>query len=245
LKVCVVQTGASPGEIPCNLQGHLKLISLAAEHGSDVVVFPELSATGYEPSLAAKLACGPDDARFDVIEAMSREHEMVIGIGVPLKCSAGVQIGMVIFQSGHPRRVYSKAFIHADEEPFFVAGCESPDLILRDLRIAPAICYEISLPEHAARARQRGADVYLASVAKDNAGIARALKRLGDVAKGHGMVVLMSNCVGTCDGDIGAGRTSAWDGGGALLAQLNGRDEGILIYDTDTGDVVNVVVTTC
>jgi predicted amidohydrolase len=101
-------------------------------------------------------------------------------------------------------------------------------------RVALAICYEISVPQHARAARSAGAAVYLASVAKSGAGIAPAHERLAGVARAHGLMVLMANCVGVCDGVACAGRSAAWDAAGARLAQLDDRGEAVLVLDTST-----------
>lgn len=167
---------------------------------------------------------------------------MTVGIGVPINSHRGVQIATVIFQPDQPRRLYTKVYIHTDEEPFFVPGRETPDLYVHDHCIAPAICYEISVPEHAEKASARGADIYLASVAKDQNGVEKALQRLAGIAEGYSMATFMSNCVGTCDGDAAGGRSSVWNKDGVLLAQLGSLEEGIVIYDTANGVAVAEVL---
>ena len=131
-----------------------------------------------------------------------------------------------------PWQVYSKMHLHADEEPYFVPGERSIDLVGGDARIALAICYEISVAEHAASAARRGAKVYLASVAKFASGIDAAYERLAAIAREHSMTVLMANCVGEADGQACAGRSAAWRSGGALVARLDDTEEGVLVVDT-------------
>jgi hypothetical protein len=52
------------------------------------------------------------------------------------------------------------------------------------------------------------------------------------------MTVLMSNCVGQCDNFVAAGRTSVWNDKGELLGQLNNTAEGFLLFDTQTGELL-------
>lgn len=52
------------------------------------------------------------------------------------------------------------------------------------------------------------------------------------------MTVLMANCVGVCDGCDCAGRTSIWNNQGRLLHQLSHSDEGFLIFDTSSQQVI-------
>ena len=65
MKICVVQTQALKGDIAGNIARHLRFTELAIANGANMIVFPELSVTGYEPTLAAKLATTATDERLD------------------------------------------------------------------------------------------------------------------------------------------------------------------------------------
>ena len=105
-------------------------------------------------------------------------------------------------------------------------------------KLALAVCYEISVPEHAEQAYKNGANIYIASVAKTVSGVSKAVNTLSDIAKKYPMTVLLSNCVGECEGKQAGGRSSVWNNKGALLEQLNDNDEGMLIFDTKTQEVI-------
>lgn len=83
---------------------------------------------------------------------------------------------------------------------------------------------------------------YIASVAKSVNGIDAALTRLSDIAGKYSMTVLMSSCTGYSDGCEWAGKTSIWNSKGLLLRQLNDTDEGILIIDTDTQELIEKTI---
>lgn len=253
MKIGVAQTRPVKGDIEANIRAHRQLISLAVEQGAELLVFPELSITGYEPELAKELVTTAGDSRFDVFEQLSDAHHMIIGIGVPVTAGSGIQvvagndipvagngiqIGLVLFQPDQPRITYAKQYLHADELPYFVNGREQVFLTAGQEKIALSICYELSVPEHATRAHAGGATVYLSSVAKTAVGAAKAAETLSRTAAAYGMWVLMASCVGHCDNFDCGGRTSVWDTEGRLLAQLNDIDEGILVLDTGTGAIV-------
>src|ERR1700743_707577 len=183
MKIAVAQTKPVKGEIEANVSAHKKLIALAVEHGANVLVFPELSITGYEPSLAKELATTPDDGRFDDFQLISNGSKITVGIGVPLQAEGGVLIGMVIFQPNKPRQVYAKQYLHSDELPYFIEGEGQVFLGDDKDKIALAICYELSVPEHAALVHSEGANVYVASVAKSAAGVEKAIETLGETAR--------------------------------------------------------------
>lgn len=238
MKIAVAQTRPVKGEIETNISAHKKLIAPAVEHGVGVLVFPELSITGYEPELAASLATTPDDSRFDDFQLISNGSKITIGIGAPIQAEEGVMIGLILFQPDKPRLLYAKQHLHADELPFFVPGNVPVFLTEDKVKIAFSICYELSVPEHASSAHAEGANVYLSSVAKSAAGAAKALETLASTAARFGMAVLFSDCVGHCDNFDCGGRSAVIDCHGQMLAQLNESDEGILIFDTDTQTII-------
>lgn len=242
MRIAVVQIKPVAGDIPGNLNRHIRLIDLAAPCGAEYLLFPELSVTGYEPQLAKDLATTPEDPRFDVFQNISDTRHVTLGIGVPMRTPAGICISMVLFQPHQSRQWYSKQSLHSDEEPFFVPGQGSTGFLGEDPRAALAICYELSVPEHAANASHKGATIYLASVAKTAGGIEKALPRLAEIAREYSMTVLMSNCVGQSDGCEWGGKTSVWNNKGALLAQLDEVSEGFIVFDTETQEVMQRIM---
>jgi predicted amidohydrolase len=242
MKIAVAQSKPIRGNIISNIQNHMPLINRAVAHGAGMIIFPELSITGYEPQLAGELATHKDDHRFDDLQQLSDTNKIIIGTGMPIQIKEGVQIGLIIFQPGSPRQVYAKQYLHEDELPFFVPGNEQLYLQNDTLKIAPAICYELSVPEHSARAHANGAGVYIASVAKSVEGVEKAVKTLSGIAQRYSMIVLMANSIGHCDNFDCGGKTSIWNDQGILAAQLNGNNEGILIIDTDTEKVTEETI---
>lgn len=52
MKLCSAQIQPIKGDIDRNIQKHIFFINSAIENGADLIFFPELSLTGYEPTLA-------------------------------------------------------------------------------------------------------------------------------------------------------------------------------------------------
>jgi predicted amidohydrolase len=238
MKICAAQTRPVKGDIQSNIDNHKKLIDLAISNGADAVIFPELSITGYEPELAKELATNQDDSRFDDFQKIADARRITIGVGAPTKNNARVCISMILFQPRKARQTYSKKYLHSEEEEFFVSGQSSTGLIGSKPSVALAICYELSVLEHSENAFKSGAEIYMASVAKTADGADKAVKRLSEIASKYSMTALMSNCVGQSGGYECAGRTSVWNNKGLLLGQLNDTNEGILIIDTDTQELI-------
>jgi predicted amidohydrolase len=182
MKICVAQTRPIKGDIQRNIENHKKLLDLAVSNGADIIIFPELSITGYEPELSKELATNQDDSWFDDLQKISDTEQITIGVGVPTKNNGGICISMIIFQPHQARQTYSKKYLHRDEEEFFISGQSSTGLIGNKPNIALAICYELSVPEHSENAFKSGAEIYIASVVKSVNGVDKAIERLSEIA---------------------------------------------------------------
>ena len=110
MKICVAQTRPIIGDIQRNIEHHKNFIALVGSYGADTVIFPELSLTGYEPTLAEALATQPADKRFDDFQTISNTEQITIGVGVPTKTRTGICISLVLFQPHQARQTYSKQY---------------------------------------------------------------------------------------------------------------------------------------
>ena len=240
MKVAAIQCKPFTGDIEANKKRHLEFIEIAIKAAADLIYFPELSITGYEPRLAKSLATNPEVSFFDDFQNLSDIHQVIIGVGVPLKLRDQIQIGMVWFESGKPRNTYKKQILHSDEIPFFQPGDEQLVLQLGTYRIAPAICYESLQTSHADFAAAKGVNVYLTSVAKPSGGIKKAMAHYPNVASKNNMSVVMANCIGPCDDFISSGNSAAWDSQGKLIGKMDRESEGILMVDLEKGSTVEL-----
>ncbi|MEQ9881361.1 carbon-nitrogen hydrolase family protein [Pectobacterium brasiliense] len=240
MKICIAQISSVAGHIDENMKKHQDMIIAAARNAVDIIVFPELSLSGYEPSLAEGLALPPEDIKFDAFQSMSDEYGVSIAVGYPVKFSDGIKITMIIFQPEKETLFYSKQLLHPDEIPFFKQGKQQTTVSVAGKVAVPAICYESLQPAHALEAAKLGADLYVASVAKSANGVVRAYEHYPTIARKHGMFVLMANAVGKADNFICAGQSAIWDREGKLLIQVNATQEALLILDTETGKVMMI-----
>lgn len=242
MKICVAQLRSIKGDVLANSETHKKFIEYAISHMADAIFFSELSLTGYEPGLAKNLATVQDDKLFEDFQEISNQNNITIGLGVPIKSTSGIHISMIIFQADNTRKVYSKQQLHVDELPYFVGGQGQLMVTVSNKKIAPAICYETLQDSHSENAYKLGAEIYVASVAKSQSGIDKTMMHYSAVAKKFSIPVLMSNCVGYCDNFKSAGQSSIWTKHGVLLEQLDNNSEGLLMFDTETEEVIKLIV---
>ena len=238
MNIAIAQIKPLKGDISANIEKHIKFIELAVSLNANAVFFPELSLTAYEPELAKALATHKDDKRFDVFQEISDLKNITIGVGFPLKTESGIQISMIIFQPIKESISYSKQLLHEDELPYFENGKGQEIIEIDNQKIIPAICFESLQTEHAQKASELGGEIYLASVAKSQNGIEKAFAHYPNIAKKYIMPVLMANCIGECDNFVSAGRSAVWTKEGKLADQLDNKNEGIIVFNTETEKVV-------
>lgn len=233
MKFCAAQCSPKAGAVEHNLEQHIAFIRKANEHGVDLLVFPELSLSGYEPSLATDLSFQEDDSRLRIFIELSRELDMTMLVGLPLRVKDAVSIAQLIFSPHTKPLIYRKQWLHEDEQPWFQAGEQPLCFDLKEHRITPAICYESLLLPHRQQALDRNATMYSASVAKHQAGVQSATQSYANFAQQAKMNVLMANSVGPCDNFIAAGGSAVWDTQGQCRAQLSDAELGLVGLDTD------------
>lgn len=79
------QCAIRAGDISANLTLHMDFMQHAHEHGVGLLVFPELSLTGYEPTLAEALAQDIDSPVLSPLRHLARETSITTVVGLPLR----------------------------------------------------------------------------------------------------------------------------------------------------------------
>ena len=234
MKICGAQFQPKAGDIESNISKHLALIELAASNNLDLVFFPELSITGYEPTLADSLSMTEQDEQLSVFQKLSDCHNIIIGIGIPLRKNAKVYITLVFFRPNEKPLVYSKQILHEDEYPYFHSGEEQILIKLGTAMLAPAICYESLQEIHTKQAANQGAEVYLASVAKHSAGLSKADQYYSEVSKNLNLNIILSNSYGSCDNFMAEGSSAVWNNKGEKTVNLGKSEDGLVGINTQT-----------
>lgn len=233
MKIAAAQINPVKGDILKNIENHTRLIRAAVSKNVDLIIFPELSITGYEPDLAEKLSIHYENETLEVFQKLADENSISITVGMPTKSEGQLLISSIIFQPEKRRKVYSKHHLFPTETSVFSRGNTFCQLEVLQNKISLAICYDLSDPNHSQEAYQAGSTVYTASVLNSVNGIDEDLIKLSTIAEKYHMHVVMATFIGESGGYECAGKSSVWNNDGSLLGQLNSKDEGILTLDTD------------
>jgi len=230
LIIAAAQSTSVPGDISANVARHLRFGTMAAEHGAQLLVFPELSLTGYELSIARSNALRPDGSDLSPLRHLATDAQMTVVVGAPLLDDQGeLHIAAFAIRSDGSVLTYTKEYVHQSEEGVFRSGPGGPALLVEDVTVALAICADATHPEHAARAAARGATVYAVGVMITEDGYARKAALLKSYALEHRMAVLMANYSGATGGSVSAGKSALWSEDGQLAAASTGNEEALVV----------------
>lgn len=100
-RMAVAHSSSAPGDITGNVQHHVLFASQAANCGAQLIVFPESSLTGDEPTLAERLATDATDSRLKPLQDLADQHNLAIIAGCPIASPENKPIHPAdMFQSG-------------------------------------------------------------------------------------------------------------------------------------------------
>lgn len=231
LTIAAAQLTSVAGDVPGNLAQHLHFMRVAAGHGVQLLVFPELSLTGYEPDLAAALAVSPEASLLQPLRDAARECGLTAVVGMPIRLApeAGVLIGALVLAADGSLALYSKQHLHPGEERVFTQGSGGDTLQFGDDRVALAVCADFSHASHARAAAHSGAGLYAAGVLVGEGGYAADSALLKGYALEHRMLVLMANHGGPTGGWVSAGRSAIWGADAEVIAAASGAGDQLVI----------------
>ncbi len=243
-RIAAAQSCSFAADLSANIAHHLRFMDLAAAHGVQFLLFPELSLTGYEPALAAQLAQPAGTPLLQPLRDRACQLAMTTVVGLPLRepGEEGVQIAALIFHADGQQTVHTKQHLHPGEDAYFVPGSGGAPLALGDEQIALAICADFSHASHAAQAKAEGVTLYAASVLIGESGYPVDSAILQGYAQTHGMAVLVANHGGPTGGWQSAGRSVLWDDRGELIAQAAGPGDHVLVAEREGGAWIGQVV---
>lgn len=230
MKLALAQIPSIPGAIPENLSKHLDYIKKAQEAEADLVVFPELSLSSYGTKDAMGWAQEIQRLDWGPVQDLVNKASTAAAIGVPHIGERGIEIALYIFRPNEARDYYAKQMLHDDEKPYFVEGKHTNILNLKGRKIGLGICYESLQEEHLQKAIEGGAEVYIASQAKDQAGLFKAHAYFKAISAKYKVACLMVNNVGSCADFHCAGGSGIFESNGTFQI-ASASEEELILYE--------------
>lgn len=236
-QVSVAQFAPVLGGFDANMAAHRRMAEAAAAAGSRLIVFPELSLTGYfVKDLVSELAIHRDDARLDPVRDLSRRIDVVASF-IERGESDRAYIAAGYFSGGELLHVHRKVYLPTygmfEEGRFLSNGSRIRAFDGPLGRTALLICEDLWHPSTVGVAAADGTDLLIGVAASPARGFggdrpdsARLYEQMIRVyAQLYGMHVLFSNRVGFEDGVGFWGGSEVVDPFGRELAKAPYFDE--------------------
>jgi predicted amidohydrolase len=242
LSVAAAQPAGTPSGRDESVRTHVRLAEAAAACGARLVLFPELSLTGYHLRFAPDDAVDPSDPWLRPLQKLADARDVVVTAGAPVAGPGGLHIGALSFVPRAGVSVYRKIHLGAGEDAAFVPGPGGAPLAVAGSAVALAICADVSHAEHADAAARAGAAVYAAGCLVDRADWSRDAERLRGAARRHGLLAVMANWAPPVPDWFPAGRSAVWSGDGTRLACAPPTGEAVVLAVRVAGEWTGTVI---
>ena len=240
--IAAAQTVPVRGDVEANVEQQVRLTHVAAEEHAQILVFPELSLTGYELDLASDLAFSETDPRLTPLVDAASSCSMTLIAGAPVRMGPRLHIGAFIIAADRTIALYTKhrlgafpasarcdGIVPPAEATVFHPGSQNPLVRFAGSTGAVAVCADIGRPSHPESAAERGARAYFASMFVIPSEFPRDVATLKTYAMEHAMAVVLANYGGPSGGLAAAGGSAIWSETGELLVQLEARGIGVAV----------------
>jgi predicted amidohydrolase len=252
LRLGLAQIKTALGDVDANLARHLEYIESAASQGVELLVFPELSLTGYAvqdlaPALARKPR--PDDPTFGPLLDASRRMDLVVGF-VDEDARHRFYISAAYLSQGQALHVHHKVYLPTyglfDEGRFFAWGDSIRAFDTRWGRVGLLICEDFWHASPPYVLWLDGADLMLFASASPGRGLGESDKLesawwVEHINRAYASLftafVAHTNKVGFEDGLNFWGGATVFDPNGALVAQGPYHEEALTVADLDLGQI--------
>jgi NAD+ synthase (glutamine-hydrolysing) len=245
LRVALAQINPTVGDIRGNARKIAERTGAAREQGAALVVFPELTISGYPPEDLLLKTSFLDEVGAALEELAARTRGIAALVGFPERAD-DVYNSAAVLADGEVAAVYRKMYLPNygvfDEQRYFQSGSEAGVFELNGVAIGVSICEDIWEPGPPAMTEAlAGAQVIVnLSASPYRAGYGRARERmLVQRAVDNLAAVVFVNTVGGQDELVFDGHSLAIDQDGRVLARCPQFEECLTVCTIDPREVAS------
>jgi predicted amidohydrolase len=198
LTVAAAQPATTAGALALNAKVHADSVRAARAR---VVVFPELSLTGYD--LGADIVSLSDPALDPLVKACAETGSVAL-VGAPVEDDRGrAFIAMLFVGASGGEVIYRKTWLGGSEPVRFTSG-EGPAVLEVDgWRLGLGICKDTGTAQHIAATAALGIDVYVAGLVHRPEELAEQEVRAVVIARTCGAWVVFASFAGPTEDVFG------------------------------------------
>ncbi|MBI5187618.1 MAG: NAD+ synthase [Nitrospirae bacterium] len=239
LRIALAQINTVVGDFEGNTSKIVDYIEKARKFGADIVVFQELSITGYPPE---DLLLKPQFIK-DNLNALKRVKDETRGITVIVGFvdrKDDIYNAAVIIYDGELIDVYHKIYLPNygvfDEYRYFQAGTRCPVYQFGEATIGINICEDIWYPEGPTRTQALAGAEVIININASPYHIGKAVSRekmLSTRASDSAIIVVYLNAVGGQDELVFDGHSLIFDEKGNVIVRGKQFEEELIVTDLD------------
>src|SRR5437773_1824952 len=152
MKIAVAQIACSLGDPDANLRKVHDFSRRAKETGAELIIFPEMTDTGYAMPVIQKHASDWKTGFVPGVQAIAREFSIGIVSGVSERGGSSIYNSQVLIDAkGGVAAKYRKTHLYAvdpvEEQTCFAPGNLLASFELGGLKFGFSICYDLRFPE--------------------------------------------------------------------------------------------------
>jgi NAD+ synthase (glutamine-hydrolysing) len=244
LRVALAQVNPTVGDIRGNARLVADNISRARDEGAGLVVFPELTLSGYPPEDLLLKTSFLDAAAGALEELAAQTHGIAAVVGFPERAE-DVYNAAAVLADGEVVAVYRKIYLPNygvfDEQRYFQSGSEAAIVELNGVPIGITICEDIWEPGPPAMTEALGGAQVIVNLSASpyRADYGRARERmLVQRAIDYLAAMVFVNTVGGQDELVFDGHSLAIDQDGRVIARCPQFEESLTLCTIDAREVV-------
>lgn len=150
MKVALISLNQKWEDKVCNLQRCAELIARAAEFGADMVIFPEMTLTGFTMNTQLSAEDADESPSVAAFSTLAKNHHVWLVVGVVISDAGKAANTLVAFSSeGEELARYVKIhpFSFAGENNHFQPGSQLTKMQMPEFKLGFSICYDLRFPE--------------------------------------------------------------------------------------------------
>jgi omega-amidase len=244
VKIAAAQIDCTLGDVAANLDKIRLFAGRAKEAGAEMVVFPEMSDTGYAMPVIREQARPWSDGAVPALQEIARRLSLTIISGVSEKEGGAIYNAQVVLDSsGAIVAKYRKTHLFApiEEDKCCRPGDALVSFDCGPLKLGLTICYDLRFPEiYRALALEQGADLFIVSSAWPFPRVEHQRVLATARAIENQSYLVLANRVGKDDGVPFCGSSAVIDPYGVVVAGASADREELVVANVSC-DVVDAV----
>jgi len=246
MKIALIQMNSEKGDIEKNLELTKKYFRQAIDNGAEIVVFPEMSITGYFTSEKyLQKALNLENKVILNIISLTKNNNATIIFGIAESLDKHFYITQVVAELGKIIGVYRKHNIISDETNLFTASNIEQVFYKNNLKYGITICADIDLSDLYKKYAQLGCNLIIECASPDLYGSREqrnwengynwwknnCIEKIGKYSKDNNVKIAVSTQRGRNQEDDFPGGGYLFSENGGIIAETDNYKQEILIVN--------------